>query len=97
MTEYNLEGLGQATVLKEIAERFEAYDQMNDREIQELMLDFTQTTASEMNLLVVMMQCLLDATLAQMNDHQLARFQKMTSERQAKSNFDNLPTTEEPK
>lgn len=95
MPEDNLEDLGQATVLKEIAERFEEYDQMSDREIQELLLDFTQTTASEMNLLVVMMKCLLDATLAQMNDDQLVRFQKMTSERQVKSNFDNLPTTKE--
>lgn len=95
MPEDNLEGLGQSTVLKKIAERFEEYDQMSDREIQELLLDFTQTTASEMNLLVVMVKCLLDATLAQMNDHQLVRFQKMTSERQVKSNFDNLPTTKE--
>lgn len=95
MREDNLESLEYATVLKEAAERFEEYDQLSMREIQSVQLDFLREAATEMKLLRVVMQGLLDATFAQMNDHQLARFREMVSERQVKHNFDNLPTTKE--
>lgn len=96
MTEADLDGLKHEAAMNETAERLKEYDQLNGREIQVLTLDFMQTMATEMKLFNSTMELLLDATLSQSNDHQLATFQKQLIARQAMHTLDNLPTAEEP-